>query len=47
MFRFDEDLMARRLSDECRNRVADTGDNSWPHFTVATENGRTGLVLID
>jgi len=46
MFRFDEDLMAERLSDRCHNRVASTGGNALPHRAVATENGLRGLVLI-
>jgi hypothetical protein len=45
MFRFDEDLMAQRLSDRCPNRVASTGGNALPHRAVATENGLRGLVF--
>jgi hypothetical protein len=46
MFRFDEDLMAERLSDRCHIPVASTGGNSLPHRTIATENGLRGPVLI-
>jgi hypothetical protein len=46
MFRFDEDLMAERLSDRCHIPVASAGGSSLPHRTVATVNGLSGPVLV-
>jgi hypothetical protein len=46
MFKFDEDLMAERLSDRCHIPLDSAGDNSLPRRTVATENGQGGPVMI-
>jgi hypothetical protein len=46
MFRFDEDLMAERLSGRFRNPTASKGGNYPPHRTMAAEKGLRGPVLI-
>jgi hypothetical protein len=45
MFKFDEDLMAERLSDRFHGVVASTCGSALPHRTATTENGLEGPVL--